>query len=107
MQRVRLEAQAAGAALAAPSGVRKQPELAAAAVARLAEDKALRDKLSAEGRADAEKESLAAVGARLSALYERLALRRRPAPVAEPLEDREWITCDLHMHTSWSHDCAV
>src|SRR5207302_7680531 len=52
LQRLRLEAQAAGAALAAPSGVGKQPELAAAAVARLAEDKALRDKLGAEGRAD-------------------------------------------------------
>jgi predicted metal-dependent phosphoesterase TrpH len=107
LQRVRLEAQAACAALAAPSGVRKQPELAAAAVARLAEDKALRDKLGREGRADAEKESFTVVGARLSDLYERLALRRRPAPPAEPLEDRDWITCDLHMHTSWSHDCAV
>ena len=21
--------------------------------------------------------------------------------------DREWILCDLHMHTSWSHDCSV
>src|SRR5439155_1066596 len=55
MQRVRLEAQAAGAALAAPPGVRKQPELAAAAVARLAEDKSLRDKLGAGGRTDVEK----------------------------------------------------
>jgi hypothetical protein len=25
--------------------------------------------------------------------------------VSEP--DRDWIVCDLHMHTSWSHDCAV
>jgi predicted metal-dependent phosphoesterase TrpH/glycosyltransferase involved in cell wall biosynthesis len=106
MQRVRLEAQAAGAALAAPPGVRKQPELAAAAVARLAEDKSLRDKLGAEGRADAEKESFEAIAARLSALYERLSERRRPM-LAEPLEDRDWITCDLHMHTSCSHDCSV
>jgi predicted metal-dependent phosphoesterase TrpH len=25
----------------------------------------------------------------------------------EPLADREWILADLHLHTSWSHDCAV
>jgi predicted metal-dependent phosphoesterase TrpH len=24
-----------------------------------------------------------------------------------PLEDRDWITVDLHMHTSWSHDCSI
>ena len=24
-----------------------------------------------------------------------------------PLGDRPWITVDLHMHTSWSHDCGV
>jgi phosphatidylinositol alpha-mannosyltransferase len=40
--RLRLEAMAAGAALAEPPGVAAQPELAAAAVARLAEDEALR-----------------------------------------------------------------
>ncbi len=27
---------------------------------------------------------------------------------AEPaLADRDWIICDLHMHTSWSHDCSI
>ena len=25
----------------------------------------------------------------------------------EPLSDRDWIPCDLHMHTSWSHDCSI
>src|SRR5205807_3875958 len=25
----------------------------------------------------------------------------------DPLADREWIVADLHMHTSWSHDCQV
>ena len=24
-----------------------------------------------------------------------------------PLADRPWVLCDLHMHTSWSHDCTV
>ena len=25
----------------------------------------------------------------------------------EPLADRPWIVADLHMHTSWSHDCSI
>jgi predicted metal-dependent phosphoesterase TrpH len=107
LQRVRLEAQAAGAALAAPAGVRKQPELAAAAVARLAEDREARDKAAARGRADAERESFTAVAAELDRLYQGLATLRRPAAEAEPLDEREWIVCDLHMHTSWSHDCSI
>jgi predicted metal-dependent phosphoesterase TrpH len=107
LQRVRLEAHASGAALAAPPGVRKQPELAAAAVARLAEDRDAREMASARGRADAERESFQAVGAELDRLYRSLAERRRPSTPPEPLADREWIVCDLHMHTSWSHDCSI
>jgi len=110
LQRVRLEAQAAGAALAAPPGVRKQPELAAAAVARLAEDREAREKSATRGRADAERESFAAVAGDLDRIYRGLAERRRPAEPpapADPLADREWIVCDLHMHTSWSHDCSI
>src|SRR5919109_1513627 len=108
LHRVRLEAQAAGASLAAPPGVSRQPELAAAAVARLAEDKGFRDKVATEGRRDAEAQSFATVASQLESLYERLAARRRtPAPPSDPLADREWITCDLHMHTSWSHDCSI
>jgi predicted metal-dependent phosphoesterase TrpH len=107
LQRVRLEAQAAGAALAAPAGVRKQPELAAAAVARLAEDREARERIAARGRADAERESFATVAAELDRLYRGLSELRRPSSTAEPLSDREWIVCDLHMHTSWSHDCSI
>ena len=34
--------------------------------------------------------------------------RRLPAAAqAEPLGDRDWIVADLHMHTSWSHDCSI
>src|SRR5439155_6371930 len=35
--------------------------------------------------------------------------KRRHAPLdkSAPLRDRPWILADLHMHTSWSHDCAV
>ncbi|HEY3051444.1 MAG TPA: PHP-associated domain-containing protein, partial [Gaiellaceae bacterium] len=25
----------------------------------------------------------------------------------DPLANRPWIVCDLHMHTSWSHDCSI
>jgi hypothetical protein len=48
------------------------------------------------------------VAAELDALYLRLAARRRPIHVeSDPLAHREWIVCDLHTHTSWSHDCSV
>jgi hypothetical protein len=49
-----------------------------------------------------------AVAGRLDRLYRQLARRRRPLRVdADPLSDRDWIVCDLHTHTSWSHDCSV
>ena len=106
--RLRLEAAAAGAALADPPGVFDQPELAAAALARLAEDGALRERRGAEGRAAAERQSFAAVAKELDAIYAGLGGRRRPRRRdAEPLARRPWILADLHMHTSWSHDCSI
>jgi predicted metal-dependent phosphoesterase TrpH/glycosyltransferase involved in cell wall biosynthesis len=102
-----LEAKACGTALAAPAGVREQPELAAAALARLAEDEPLRERRGREARAEAEGESFGAVSAQLDELYRRLASRRRVGRDADPLADREWILADLHLHTAWSHDCAV
>jgi hypothetical protein len=49
-----------------------------------------------------------AVAAELDRIYSRLAGRRRPVRIGgDPLSDREWIVCDLHTHTSWSHDCSV
>jgi len=107
VQRVPLEAAAAGAAIAAPPAMREQPELAAAELARLAEDDEYRARTAARNRAEAEKQSFDAVAAELDALYGRLARRRRPRRDADPLADREWILCDLHTHTSWSHDCQV
>ena len=106
--RLRLEAQAAGCAIAAPAGVDLQPELAAAAAARLAEDDALREREQNAARTAAEGESFEAVAAQLDALYARLTRRRRPKRSADdPLADRPWIVADLHMHTSWSFDCTV
>jgi predicted metal-dependent phosphoesterase TrpH len=106
--RLRLEASAAGAALAEPPGVLEQPELAAAAVARLAEDEALRERRSQEARAAAEAESFASVAAELDTIYSSLGVRRRTRRRdSDPLADRPWILADLHMHTSWSHDCSI
>ncbi len=106
--RLRLEADAAGAATAAPPGVETQPELAAAAVARLAENDELRERQGAEARARAERQSFAAVAGELDALYRRLARRRRAARRdGDPLAGRAWITVDLHMHTNHSHDCSI
>src|ERR671936_2446348 len=107
LQRVPLEAAAAGAAVAAPPAMREQPELAAAAFARLAEDDEYRARTAAKNREEAATQSFDAVAAELDTLYQRLARRRRPRREADPLADREWILCDLHTHTSWSHDCRV
>ncbi|HEY7207124.1 MAG TPA: glycosyltransferase [Gaiellaceae bacterium] len=110
LQRVALEAAAAGCAIAAPVGRLDQPELAAADAARLCEDDEHRARRAAQAHASAAAQSFAAVARELSELYGSLTSRRRTArtpPTEQLLEDRDWIVCDLHMHTSWSHDCAV
>ena len=106
--RLRLEAAAAGAALADPPGVLDQPELAAAAVQRLVEDEPLRERKGREARTAVEAQSFAQVARELDAMYSGLGGRKRPRRRgAAPLEDRPWILADLHMHTSWSHDCSI
>ena len=110
LPRVLLEAQAAGCAIAAPPGVDLQPELAAAAAARLAQDDVFRQAEGEQARAQAETQSFADVAAQLDELYVRLTKRRRSRSrrrAGDPLADRPWILADLHMHTSWSFDCAV
>jgi predicted metal-dependent phosphoesterase TrpH len=107
LRRVRLEASAAGCAVARPRGVEAQPELAAAAAARLAEDEALREREGAAARASAEDEDFTVVARELEDLYASLPARRRKRPTSDPLADRPWIVADLHMHTSWSHDCSI
>jgi len=106
-QRLRLEAAASGTAPADPHGLDTQPELAAAAVARLAENDLLRAEFAAEARSGAEEQRFEAVAAELDALYRSLTRRRRARTGGDPLAGRPWITCDLHMHTSWSHDCSI
>jgi predicted metal-dependent phosphoesterase TrpH len=105
--RVELEAAAAGCAIAAPRGTSTQPELAGAELARLAEDTAFRERRQRESRERAAGQSFRDVARELDGLYRSLADRRRPARRPDPLADRDWILCDLHMHTNWSHDCTV
>ncbi|HXV03658.1 MAG TPA: glycosyltransferase [Gaiellaceae bacterium] len=108
LDRVRLEAEAAGAAIAAPPRMLDQPALAAAAVGRLAEDDDFRAAEQAASRESATGQSFADLGRELDELYESLAGRRRTrSRPADPLADRPWIDCDLHLHTSWSSDCGV
>jgi predicted metal-dependent phosphoesterase TrpH/glycosyltransferase involved in cell wall biosynthesis len=104
--RLLLEAAATEAAVAAPPGVVEQPELVAAAIARLAEDEELRERKAADARGTAR--DFADVARELDELYRSLGTRRRtPRREHEPLADRPWIVADLHMHTSWSHDCSI
>jgi predicted metal-dependent phosphoesterase TrpH len=108
LDRVSLEAAAAGAAIVSPPGLREQPELAAAALLRLAEDDEYREREGARARAGAEGQSFAAAARELDEIYGGLASRRRgDRRPAEPLADRDWIVADLHLHTSWSHDCQI
>lgn len=107
LRRVTLEAAASGCAIVRPRGIETQPELAAAAAARLAEDDALRDRAAADARSEAETHTFAAVARELEEIYTSVRTRRRKRRHAEPLADRPWIVADLHMHTSWSHDCSI
>ena len=112
LARVALEARAAGAAIADPPGLSEQPELGAAALARLAENDELRARLGRESREQAERQDFGSLAYEHDALYRALAKRRRATrpskrDARDPLEGRDWILCDLHMHTAWSHDCAI
>jgi predicted metal-dependent phosphoesterase TrpH len=109
LDRVRLEALAAGAALVSPPGVEEQPELAAAEVMRLAEDETYRESAARRAREAAEGQSFATVAEELDEVYRGLTGRRHAARpgIADPLANRDWVVADLHLHTSWSHDCQI
>jgi hypothetical protein len=108
LRRVRLEAAASGCAIAAPPGAREQPELCGAEAARLAENAEYRERKAARALAEVEGQTFADVARKLDGLYGSLAKRRHSHErESEPLRDRPWILADLHMHTNWSHDCAV
>jgi predicted metal-dependent phosphoesterase TrpH len=107
LPRLVAEAQTAGAAIAAPPGRASQPELAAAETARMIEDEAFRERCAAKSLAAAKTQTAQTLADRVEEVYEGLARRRR-RPTARPsAEEREWIVADLHLHTSWSHDCSI
>jgi predicted metal-dependent phosphoesterase TrpH len=107
LPRLVAEAQTAGAAIAAPPGRAEQPELAAAETARLIEDDAFRARRAAESLAAAQSQTAEALADRVVEVYERVASRRRSHSTRSPFEERDWIVADLHLHTSWSHDCSI
>ena len=109
LARLRAEAAAARCALVAPPEVVTQPELAAAALLRFAEDDAARERDASARAAEVADQGFEHVADRLEGIYGE-AQRRHPRsrrPETEPLADREWIVADLHMHTSHSHDCSI
>ena len=101
--------EAAGVPLVDPPGADEQPELVGAALARLAEDEGWRRESAARARTRRRgAERRAARRRSSSALYGSvLGKRRRALARADPLADRPWILCDLHLHTEHSHDCAM
>ncbi len=106
--RLALEAAASGVAIAEGGD---DPDRVTLEVSRLAEDKELRDRAAARGRQRAERQSFDVVAKELATLYTRLSRKRRdggqPTATGDPLEDRDWVVVDLHMHTDWSHDCSI
>jgi predicted metal-dependent phosphoesterase TrpH len=101
------EAQTAGVAIAAPPGRADQPELAAAETARMIEDEAFRARRAAESLEAASSQTAEALAVRVEAIYDQVASRRRSETKRRPLEERDWIVADLHLHTTWSHDCSI
>ncbi len=107
LPRLVAEARTAGVAIAAPPGRAGQPELAAAETARMIEDEAFRARRTAESLASAEPQTAEALADCVEEVYDRLASRRRSHTTTRPDEERDWIVADLHLHTSWSHDCSI
>jgi predicted metal-dependent phosphoesterase TrpH len=107
LPRLLAEAQTAGAAIADPPGRAAQPELAAAETARLIDDEGFRARRAETSLAASESQTAEELADRVEQIYERLASRRRANAARPPVEERDWIVADLHLHTSWSHDCSI
>jgi hypothetical protein len=107
LARLVAEAQTAGVAIAAPPGRAEQPELASAETARMIEDEDFRARRAAESLAAAQSQTTEALADRVEQIYEGVASLRRSHTTRHPFEERDWIVADLHLHTSWSHDCSI
>jgi predicted metal-dependent phosphoesterase TrpH/glycosyltransferase involved in cell wall biosynthesis len=105
-ERLQLEASAAGCAIVghAPG---EEPDEVAARVLALAGDAAEIGRARAEALASTREQTFDHLGAVLETVYGTLAPKRRPRRGLDPFAERDWITVDLHMHTSWSHDCSI
>ena len=101
LQRVALEAAAAGAR----SPRRRASRAAGARRRRVARSRDESARARRRGARRAEAQTSRGRG-RARRPVPRLAAGAAPR-AADPLADRDWILCDLHMHTSWSHDCSV
>jgi predicted metal-dependent phosphoesterase TrpH/glycosyltransferase involved in cell wall biosynthesis len=107
-RRFAAEAQAAGVPLVDPPGAERQPELVAAALARLAEDPDWRSRSAERAAREGAGQGVAALADELEHLYRSvLQKRRRASAPADPLADRPFVLCDLHLHTEHSYDCGV
>src|SRR5205814_692684 len=79
-----------------------------AELARLLEDDAFRSRRSEEAAAAAAGASFAVLADRVEEVYGSITGRRRVQPPrATAPSDPDWIVADLHLHTSWSHDCSI
>jgi predicted metal-dependent phosphoesterase TrpH len=107
LPRLVAEAQTAGVAIAAPPGRAEQPELAAAETARMIEDEAFRARRAAQSLEAAKSQTTKALADRVEEIYDGVASRRRSNAKHLPLEEPDWVVADLHLHTSWSHDCSI
>ncbi|MGH3009604.1 MAG: glycosyltransferase [Gaiellaceae bacterium] len=107
LPRLIAEAQTAGCAIAAPPARAEQPELAAAETGRLIEDESFRARRVDESLGAAAAQTTEALADRVEEIYGRLASRRRSSCRPEQQQERDWILADLHLHTSWSHDCSI
>jgi glycosyltransferase involved in cell wall biosynthesis len=83
----------------------------AAQIERLCRDSSLRDQLRAMARSSDEARRWAVVSDDVEAVYGRLVARRHDGSgnpeIRRRLSEREYIHCDLHMHTDHSPDCAT
>jgi glycosyltransferase involved in cell wall biosynthesis len=83
----------------------------AAQIERLARDGSLREELRVNARASDEARPWGVVTDQVESVYRRLAARRQDGEgdpeIRRRLQGREFIHCDLHMHTDHSPDCAT
>ena len=83
----------------------------AAQLERLCHDASLRDELRAAARSGPEARPWREVTDQVEEVYRRLVARRHDgtgdAEIRRRLQEREYIHCDLHMHTDHSPDCAT